>query len=235
MNSISLSNVSKIYPEAKNHALIDINLEIKEGEFVSIVGPSGCGKSTVLKLIAKLESPSFGQVNSPDEISMVFQTGGLFPWLNVEENTSFGLKMKGVSKNEVDQMTEKMLSMVGLNNLYNRFPRELSGGQKQRVGVARALAISPKVLLLDEPFSSLDTMTVDELHLDLLKIWQSLKMTIVLVSHSLQEAVLLSDRVVVMKESKIEEILEVNLARPRNISQSHFLSMVEKIKHQLQS
>ena len=230
MTEISLKNVNKIYKAAKTTALSDINLEINSGEFFCIVGPSGCGKSTILRLISGLEQPSSGTVSAPKEVSMVFQSGALLPWMSVEENVSFVCKTRGISNFKAEEITTKYLRMVDLEGLRFRYPRELSGGQRQRVGIARALAVEPKILLLDEPFSALDPVTTEELHTYLLKIWQETQKTIVMVSHLIEEAILLSDKIAVMKQSKIEQIVDVNLKRPRSEGSKDFLKTLEEVK-----
>ncbi len=229
--AISLKDVSKAYIEvAKAWAVKDFSLEVSSGEFLCVVGPSGCGKSTLLKLIAGIEQPTEGSLERPARISMVFQSGALFPWLTALENVEFGLKMVGFAKYRRTHEASRYLSMVNLDGLLDKYPRELSGGQRQRVGIARALAQEPQALLLDEPFSSLDTITTDDLHRDLLHIWHQLKPTIVMVSHSLEEAVYLADRVVVMSGGRVKSILEVNLKRPRGEKDAKFLEEVKKLK-----
>lgn len=230
MTDISFKNVSKIYKLAKTSALIDVSFEVNDGEFFCLVGPSGCGKSTILKLIGKIEEKSSGEIVAPNEVSMVFQSGALLPWMNVEENVSFVAKIKGLSNLKAQEITNKYLQMVELEAFRFRYPRELSGGQRQRVGIARALAVEPKVLLMDEPFSALDPITTDESHDYLLKIWQETKKTIVMVSHSLEEAVLLADRIAVMEQGKIKEIINVDLKRPRNDESREFLKVLDKTK-----
>lgn len=218
-SAITFRAVSKKYPIAGVLAVTDLSLDIYSGEFFCLVGPSGCGKSTVLKLIAGLEKPTSGTVEKPKNIAMVFQSGALLPWLTVTQNVAFGLKMKGGTTRGVSQYLE----MVGLTPLAHRFPRELSGGQRQRVGIARALAVSPEVLLLDEPFSALDAVTTDELHKDLLKIWRDTKITVVMVSHLLEEAALLADRVAVMENGRLKEIVETKGNREEALSKLHRL------------
>ena len=230
MTDISFKNVSKIYKEAKTTAIADVNFDVDQGEFFCLVGPSGCGKSTILKLIGGIETQTSGQIEAPNEVSMVFQSGALLPWMSVEENVSFVARIKGFSKQKTEELTTKYLQMVELEAFRFRYPRELSGGQRQRVGIARALAVEPKILLLDEPFSALDPVTTDELHNYLLKIWEETGKTIVMVSHLIEEAVLLSDRIAVMEQGKIKEIIEVNLKRPRNDESKDFLKIVDKIK-----
>ena len=235
MTEISLKNVSRVYKAAKISALLDVNLDVNSGEFFCFVGPSGCGKSTILKLISGLETPSSGLVSAPKEVSMVFQSGALLPWMNVEENVSFICKVKGLSSFKAEEQTTKYLRMVDLEGLRYRYPRELSQGQRQRVGIARALAVEPTVLLLDEPFSALDPLTTDELHTYLLKIWDETKKTIVMVSHLIEEAVLLSDRIGIMKQGQIKEVVEVKLKRPRSEGSKDFLKTLEAVKKILES
>jgi ABC-type nitrate/sulfonate/bicarbonate transport system ATPase subunit len=236
---ISLQGVDKTYlstdPKTSNlpAALKNISLSIQAEEFISIIGPSGCGKSTLLKIIAGLEKESMGSVMAPSGISMVFQNGALLPWLTAEENVALGLraqKIKHGSEKEIEKTIREFLAMVGLTDFAKKYPRELSGGQKQRVGLARALAVKPTVLLLDEPFSALDPKTTEELHTDVLKIWKEQKLTIVLVSHLIEEAVSLADRVVLMKDGKIEEIFSVPLPYPRRENGLSFHELVQKIR-----
>ena len=211
-------------------AISDVNLSINEGEFFCLVGPSGCGKSTILRLIGDIEKPTNGTIEKPEEVSMVFQTGALLPWMTVEENVSLVNKIRRLSKLEIERQTTKYLQMVDLEPYRFRYPRELSGGQRQRVGIARALAVEPKVLLLDEPFSALDPVTTDEMHEYLLKIWQETKKTIVMVSHSIEEAVLLSDRIAIMKQGGIKQVIEVKLKRPRKEDAKELLKLLEEVK-----
>jgi NitT/TauT family transport system ATP-binding protein len=227
---IDFKNVSRAYKAAKVTAISDVSFDVNEGEFFCLVGPSGCGKSTILRLIGGIELPTSGVIEKPNEVSMVFQSGALLPWMSVEENVSFVNKAKGLSRMKIEEQTTKYLRMVDLEAFRFRYPRELSGGQQQRVGIARALAIEPKVLLLDEPFSALDPVTTDELHECLLKVWKETGKTIVMVSHSIEEAVLLSDRIAVMKQGGIKEIVEVDLKRPRNEESKEFLNLLGKIK-----
>jgi NitT/TauT family transport system ATP-binding protein len=232
---IDFKNISRVYKTAKVTAISDVSFEVNEGEFFCLVGPSGCGKSTILRLIGGIELPTSGTIEKPNEVSMVFQSGALLPWMSVEENVSFVNKVKGLSRMRIDEQTTKYLKMVDLETFRFRYPRELSGGQKQRVGIARALAVEPKVLLLDEPFSALDPVTTDELHECLLRVWQETGKTIVMVSHSIEEAVLLSDRIAVMQQGGIKEIVQVSLKRPRNQDSKDFLGLLNKIKSLLES
>lgn len=232
---IDFKNVSRVYKSVKVTAISDVTFDVAEGEFFCLVGPSGCGKSTILRLIGGIETQSSGIIEKPGEVSMVFQSGALLPWMTVEENVSFVNKVKKISRMKIEEQTTKYLKMVDLEAFRFRYPRELSGGQRQRVGIARALVVEPKVLLLDEPFSALDPVTTDELHACLLKVWQETGKTIVMVSHSIEEAVLLSDRIAVMKQGGIQEIIEVNLKRPRNAESKEFLQLLDRIKILLES
>lgn len=234
-NTIEFKNVSRVYKAAKVTAIADVDFEVSDGEFFCLVGPSGCGKSTILRLIGGIEEQSFGTIEKPKEVSMVFQSGALLPWMTVEENVALVNKVKGLSARETEQQTTKYLRMVDLEPFRFRYPRELSGGQRQRVGIARALAVEPKVLLLDEPFSALDPVTTDEVHEYLLKIWRETGKTIVMVSHSIEEALFLSDRIAVMKQGGIKEIIEVNLKRPRKDDSKELLKLLETIKKLLEN
>ena len=233
MTEILLKDVSKVYKAVKVTALTDVNLQVEKGEFYCMVGPSGCGKSTILRIIAGLEMPSSGTIEAPKEISMVFQSGALLPWMNVEENVSFVCRTKGMTKFKAEEQTTKYLRMVDLEGFRYRYPRELSGGQRQRVGIARALSVEPNVLLLDEPFSALDPQTTDEQHDYLLKIWQETQKTIVMVSHSIEEAILLSDKIAVMKQGDIKTTIDIKLKRPRLETSKEFLKTLELIKRDL--
>lgn len=225
IDKVILENISKSYQTTPHKwAVKDISLTVTEGEFFCLVGSSGCGKSTLLKMIAGIEKPTSGSVNKPSNISMVFQSGALLPWLTVEDNIAFGLKMLGEKTNISDY-----IKMVGLEGFNKKYPRELSGGQKQRVGIARALAVKPEVLLLDEPFSALDPLTTAELHQDLIKIWSDTKITIIMVSHLLEEAILLADRIGVMKDGEIKGILEITLPRPRKTKSESFYNLEDKL------
>ena len=227
---IDFKNVSRIYKAAKVTAIADVSFTVDDGEFFCLVGPSGCGKSTILRLIGGIELPTLGTIDKPNEVSMVFQSGALLPWMTVEENVSLVNEVKELSSLKIEEQTTKYLRMVDLEAFRFRYPRELSGGQRQRVGIARALAVEPEVLLLDEPFSALDPVTTDGLHECLLKVWQETGKTIVMVSHSIEEAIFLSDRIAVMQQGSIKEIVEVDLKRPRNEESKEFLKLLDKVK-----
>ncbi|HEX7232759.1 MAG TPA: ABC transporter ATP-binding protein [Candidatus Binatia bacterium] len=207
-------------------ALRGFNLEVGKGEFVSIVGPSGCGKSTFLNLLLGLIKPDSGEMTldgSPisgpgQERAMVFQEFGLLPWRTVRANVELGLELKGTPSTERAQRATELIKLVGLKDFERHYPHELSGGMKQRVGLARALATEPEVLLMDEPFAALDAQTRDLMQTELLQIWERTKKTVLFVTHSIEEAAYLSDRVIVMtaRPGRAKETLSIQLPRPRD-------------------
>lgn len=213
-------------------SLSDINFEIHDGEFICILGPSGCGKTTLLRIIAGLESPTSGQVlidgtaiDRPNQkLGMIFQDYSLYPWRTVNENIAFGLELRGVGKVERDKTGEEYLELAGLSGFGNSYPYELSGGMRQRVAVVRALAVNPVVLLMDEPFGALDAQTRNRLQHDLLEIWEKTKKTILFVTHSVDEAVFLADRIVVLtpRPGHVCEIINVDHPRPRDRTSVEF-------------
>ncbi|BAH05994.1 ABC transporter ATP-binding protein [Clostridium kluyveri] len=231
---IIVKNVQKFYDiksengekSEKFLALDNFNLKIKKGEFITIVGPSGCGKSTFLDILAGLSKPTSGELYIDDKLiegpdldrGIIFQGYALFPWRTVEQNIEFGLEIKGIPKNERKEISNKFIKLVGLSNFQNRYPHELSGGMKQRVAIARALAYDPDVLLMDEPFAAVDAQTRELLQEELLNIWEDTNKTIVFITHSIEEAIFLADRVVVMTPNpgKIKEVIEINFPRPRS-------------------
>lgn len=205
-------------------AVRDFDLEVQAGEFVSLIGPSGCGKSTVLRLVAGLDQPTAGRLDWPGRrnddrapIGFVFQEPVLLPWLDARRNVRFGLDELGWARAEAEDRAQAMLELVGLAEFATRLPRELSGGMRQRVAIARALAYDPAILLMDEPFGALDLLTRDRLNDELLEIWARTGKTILLVTHSVEEAAYLSDRVVAMtaRPGRIRRIVDVELPRPR--------------------
>jgi len=206
-------------------ALAGVSLDIKDGEFLCIVGPSGCGKTTLLRIMAQLETPSTGTVemqrsaNGRPLHSMVFQEHSLFPWLTVLDNVAFGLEMRGVPEEERRDKAGAFIEMVGLQNFRDHYPHQLSGGMKQRASLARAFVNDPEVLLMDEPFAALDAQNKVLLQEELLKIWERNRKTVVYITHSIDEALLLGDRVVVMTAvpGRIKEVLDVDFERPRDI------------------
>ncbi|CAN7726590.1 ABC transporter ATP-binding protein [Paenibacillus sp. LjRoot153] len=230
---IEIKGVSKTFVQrigGSYKALDDITLTIKKGEFVSLLGPSGCGKSTVLNLVAGFDTQSEGviQVNGKkvtgagaDRV-VVFQEHGLFPWLTVLDNVAFGLKQKGIAKKERHEMAMEQIKSVHLSRFADRYPHELSGGMKQRAAIARALAMDPEILLMDEPFAALDEQTRLILHKELEEIWMRTRKTILFITHNIREAVILSDRVLVMstRPGTIKKEFAVKAARPRDSSDS---------------
>jgi NitT/TauT family transport system ATP-binding protein len=211
-------------------ALIDINLEIQEGEFICLLGPSGCGKSTLLRIIAGLIPASSGQITingqaidgpGPDR-AVVFQDYALFPWMSVRDNIEFGLEARRLAPAARKEISDKLLKVVGLADFANRYPHHLSGGMKQRVSIARALAVNPSLLLMDEPFGALDAQTRQSLQDELLRIWREYRKTVVFVTHSIEEAIYLSDRIVVMtaRPGRIKEVITIDEVRPRDMTGS---------------
>lgn len=227
---VAFEGVSKTFPPRGEVALRDVSFSVARMEFVCIVGPSGCGKSTVLKIIAGLEKESTGVVRKPENVSMVFQSGALLPWLNVYENVAFGLYAEDVSEEKMRAESLKYIEMMGLGEFMGKYPRELSGGQRQRVGIARALVVGPDVLLLDEPFSALDPKITYELHNDLVKMWQETKKTVIMVSHLIEEAISLAERIILMKNFTIEKTFPIDLPRPRHEQAEAFAKEVLEIR-----
>lgn len=221
------------FPVIKN-----ISFEVCPREFVSLVGPSGCGKSTLLKILAGLIKTKHGSVISQSQkTSMVFQNFAIFPWLTVKNNVEYGLKMEGVAGAKRKEMALAKIKEVGLAGSENQYPRKLSGGMQQRVGVARALAIEPDLLLMDEPFSSLDVLTAEKLRSELLDLCLKYKMTIIMVTHQVEEAVEMSDRIIVLgpRPTTVKEIIEVNLPRPRDKRSKEYYKLVDKITKIIES
>jgi len=227
------------------NALQKISLDIMQGEFISLVGPSGCGKTTLLRAIADLQNPSEGTISvrgmTPREVRMqkkygiVFQSPVLYDWRTVRRNVCMPMELMGVPKKYRTARVTEMLELVGLYDFGKKYPHELSGGMQQRVGIARALAIKPEILLMDEPFSALDEFTKEKLHEDLLMIWRKTNKTIVFVTHNISEAVYLSDRVVVLSPhpGRVSAIVDVDIPRPRPLSVKNspeFNELVMKVR-----
>lgn len=221
-----IEHVNQSFPQGKGHTLHvleDINLTLREEEFVALVGPSGCGKSTMLNICAGLLTPTSGSVKfihaDPDtepRVSIVFQETGLMPWRNVYDNIAFGLEAGHVlPKSEWKERIDHYISLVGLTGFEKAYPHQLSGGMRQRVGIARALAVSPDLLLMDEPFSALDAQTRIIMQEELVSLWEKTKLTTLYVTHNIQEAVMLADRVVLLsrRPGKIKNILEIKIPR----------------------
>jgi NitT/TauT family transport system ATP-binding protein len=229
MGRVSVKNVSRIFTKKEDgtgtEALQKVSFDVEDGEFVCLLGPSGCGKTTLLRIIAGLEVLTSGEITlngipiiGPDpKRGMVFQQYSLFPWRTVLDNITFGLEMQGIKKVEARRQVEKYIDLVGLEQFKNSYPYELSGGMQQRAAIARALANEPEVLLMDEPFGALDAQTRNVLQDELLKIWEQRHVTILFVTHSVDESVFLSDRIVTMtsRPGRIKEIVNVELSRPR--------------------
>ncbi|WP_417720170.1 ABC transporter ATP-binding protein [Salipiger sp.] len=221
------TNISKVYATATGPlvALDDVSFGVEEGEFISLVGPSGCGKSTLLSILGGLEDRSLGHLDiagkpadSPrPDVGMMFQTSVLFPWRTIRENVRLPGQILKLDKARQKQRTEELLDMVGLNGFGDRYPGELSGGMRQRVGLARLLAHDPRILMMDEPFGALDEFTRETMNLELLRIWEATRKTVIFVTHNIGEAVFLSDRVFVMtpRPGRLEGIVEIDLPRPR--------------------
>lgn len=235
---LKVSNITHTFTSEdgkKIEVLRDVSFEVSKGEFFTILGPSGCGKSTMLRIIAGMIQPLHGRVefldHSESNVSMIFQSFALFPWLSIYENVEFGLKMKGVSDHARAPIVHEHIQEIGLQGFTHAYPKDLSGGMKQRVGIARALTMNPKVLLMDEPFSALDAFTAEKLREEILSLWAKDKITIIMVTHSVEEAVQMSDRVLVMtpRPGEIEEAIEIDISRPRSKRAPEFFALMDKI------
>lgn len=234
---IRVEGLSKFYDDLQ--VLKDIDLQIEEGQFVSLIGPSGCGKSTLINIISGLDKASKGKVFIDDEKVegtntdriMVFQNAALFPWLNVFENVAFGLRNLSKSSDEIKFKVEEILKKVHLYKFKDKYPHQLSGGMKQRVSIARSVVMDPKILLMDEPFSALDEQTRMLLHNELQQIWMETKKTIIFVTHNIREAVKLSDRVVIMgaRPSGIIEDIAIEIEHPRQSTDSKIFYKEEEV------
>ncbi len=239
---IVVNHISKQFAaevEERGLALCDVSLHIQPNEFVAIVGRSGCGKTTLLNLIAGLLRPTEGEVlingrpvdgPGPDR-GMVFQHSALFPWLTAIENIEFGPRNRGISRAERRTLAHELIDLVRLTGFENKYARELSGGMQQRVAIARALALDPEILLMDEPFGALDELTRAEMQSELLRIWEARKKTVVFVTHSIMEAIYLSDRVVVLSPhpGRVRKDTYIDLPRPRQRSSMEFMKYYEDI------
>lgn len=240
-STISIHGVDRIYTDTDGRAveaLKGIDLDIKPGEFVTLIGPSGCGKTTLLRLIAGLDKPQAGQLDiDGKKISgvdtdrgYVFQQGSLFPWLTIEKNIAYGLRARKELRSKRDKVKEH-ISMVGLDGFEKSYPHQISGGMAQRVAIARALINEPKALLLDEPMGALDSFTRSDLQDKLLELWQQNGTTMILVTHDIDEAIYLSDRIVIMtpRPGRVSKIINVDLPRPRQRGSGDFLSLRREI------
>lgn len=224
---VKIDGVRKVFNGRSGEmvALNGINMDILDNEFVCVVGPSGCGKSTLLNIIAGLMEPTSGNVfvdgkkvqGTGVERGVVFQQYALFPWLTVKKNVEFGLRLKNLPEDEIEEIAMKYIRMVDLEKFTNVYPKELSGGMKQRVAIARAYAVNPEVLLMDEPFGALDAQTRTQLQSELLKTWQEERKTCFFITHDVEEAIILAQRVVIMsaRPGRIKEIVEIDIPYPR--------------------
>jgi len=227
MAKIFIQNLTKTYSGGEVVALQEINLEVRANESLCILGPSGCGKTTLLRILGCLISRDCGEIlldgetlNAPrPDVAVVFQHFGLFPWKSLEENIGYGLTLRGKPKGETREIVGRYIQLMGLQGFEKSYPYQLSGGMQQRAGLARALAVNPSLLLMDEPFGSLDAQTREMMQEELLRILESEKKTMIFVTHSIDEAILLGDRIVVMscRPGRIREILPVDIQRPRKI------------------
>lgn len=247
-NIISIQNLSKRFNSKENitvDALKNINLDVEENDFICIVGPSGCGKSTLLRIIAGLEDATEGKINykgkellePTSEIGMVFQNYSLLPWRTVIDNISLGLEFKREDKRTRLEVASKYLELINMQKFANAYPYELSGGMQQRVAIARALANDPQVLLMDEPFGALDAHTRIILQKELLRIWEQNKKTVLFVTHSVDEAVYLSDKIVIMSSNpgEIKEMVNVDMERPRDRGDIEYATITSRILKMLES
>jgi len=246
--AVALEGVHKQYGTTdgtETTALADVSFTVDPGEFVTIVGPSGCGKTTLARLVGGFESPTSGQIlvdgtpvtgPTPDR-AMVFQSYHLFPWLSVRENVAFGLVEEGVPVDRRTERVHEMLDLVGLADRADAYPAELSGGMNQRVGLARALAVDPGMLLMDEPFGSVDLQTRRRLQRELLDIWRRMEKTVLFVTHDIEEAVLLSDRVLVLTGTpgRVCDNVTIELSRPRDRTDDDFLGYVDTLLNQVET
>ena len=227
---INVERLNKVYSTFEGteiHALEDISFSVEEGQFVSVVGPSGCGKSTLLKILSGILSKTSGDVilqNTPvdgprTDIGIVFQAPVLLPWRTVIENVMIPVEVQHQNKKEYYPRARELLKLVGLSDVEGKYPFELSGGMQQRVGIGRALVCDPTILLMDEPFGALDAMTREMMNIELLRIWRESKKTIIFITHSIPESVLLSDRVIVLAPcpGKVIKIVDIDLPRPRHL------------------
>lgn len=240
-SQIVVTGVNKVFKSDEREvvALKDINLDIPDGQFVCLLGPSGCGKSTLLNAIAGFALPSSGNITTDGKLvtepgpdrGMVFQEYALFPWMTVEQNVAFGLEIKGVGKAEIQARVTQLLDKLGLIDFRSRFPKDLSGGMRQRVAIARVLALDSPIMLMDEPFGALDALTRRNLQDELLRIWDEFKKTIVFVTHSIEEAIYLADRIVVMtyRPGTIKRDITVTLPRLRDSADPEFNALKREL------
>lgn len=240
--AVNIQNITKIFinRRSETRALADISFRVEDHEFVCIVGPSGCGKSTLLKIIAGLTEPTSGEIDfdqpAPEDgirCGMVFQEPALFPWMNVVENAAFGLEVQGTPRREARRRARQYFDQIGLSEFHSNFPSELSGGMLQRVSIVRAILADPQILLMDEPFGALDAQTRIVLQEELLRIWKLYKKTVLYVTHDIEEALLLADRVIVLsgRPAHVRDILEIPEPRPERRSHPTWDRILERREH----
>ncbi len=230
---LTFKDVSFKYHNGNAEVLHNISFSLEKNSFTILVGPSGCGKSTLIKLVARLTEASSGSLSAPQKMSMVFQNGALLPWYSALENVLLALDTRSDLVPEKKKHALDSLALMNIKDLADSYPRDLSGGQRQRVGIARALAAEPELLLLDEPFSALDAETTEALHRELLDIWKSRGITILMISHSLEEAVTLGERILVMHEGRIVHEHIVKLDYPRDPTSETFGKYIASIRKEL--
>ncbi|MDR1833719.1 MAG: ABC transporter ATP-binding protein [Propionibacteriaceae bacterium] len=236
--ALTVNEVSKVFTDTQvpTVALKDASLEVAEGEFICLLGRSGCGKSTLLSMIAGLASPTSGAIDTHgNRVGMMFQDANLFPWLTVRGNIELALRLSGIPKPEWDGRVQDLLAMVELPDAGQKRPHQLSGGMRQRVSLARALAQECRILLMDEPFASLDALTRDTLHEEIARVWAQRGLTIVFVTHNVREAARLADRVVIMSPSpgRIVDEVPIGLPRPRRLEQPEVAAASGKLRELL--
>jgi NitT/TauT family transport system ATP-binding protein len=246
VSDLSIRNVSKIYGDLE--ALRDISLDIAPGEFVSLVGPSGCGKTTLLRILGGLEKADFGrvtingrEVKGPGiDRGIVFQSDSLLPWKTILDNVTLGLRLNGLLDAAAERRARDLLALVGLDQFADYWPAQLSGGMRQRANLARALAIDPQVLFMDEPFSALDAQTRELMQTELLRIWEVGRKTVLFITHQIDEAIFLADRVLVLgrRPGRVKAIIDVPFARPRTLALKRdpgFIALVDQVWSMIES
>ncbi|MCD6673219.1 MAG: ABC transporter ATP-binding protein [Burkholderiaceae bacterium] len=246
--AIKVERVEKVWPPHQTRsspltALSDVNLQIERGQFIVLLGPSGCGKSTLLRMIAGLDVPTAGRITLNEvpiagpgpERGMIFQDYALFPWRNVLRNVTFGLEARGIGANERSSVALELINLVGLSGFESAYPGQLSGGMQQRVSLARALANDPEVLLMDEPFSAVDSQTRETLQEELLRIWRVKHKTVIFVTHDIAEAAFLADRVVTMatRPGRVRSDIAIGLERPRDRTNPEFVRLCRRLREEL--